>query len=638
MNREFLRPPLPLYRTGAVLVLPIFVFLAYQVAVFTLSPLQRFYWTDYVKTTFAPLVPTMPAFPSFGGASQSPVQELAETETMLVDSDGLPVVSETENRARGIDVAKVAMKHAIYNAWLAKHVYHRRPVLGFLIIPEFVAAMLFVILAGVGYRLDQKRLVSFRSSKARHIKGPELVEPAEFASRVKGDGIGFLIERGRWRKPTLLRIKREVEPQHQMLQGDNGAGKTIAMFALADQFEAMGETCIYYDPDCQFIKRYWKPGDIILGADARAWSWSPAAEIDYSSVENARATAMGQGASLYPGREGTKEFFFVNCARQIYEHCMTNYRPNASELADLYTHADPLIDAIAKGTELEEMLSKNTHGLRASITSTLTQCLFALRQVSAGEEGKPSFNAREYVAMRGRRPSIFFTASEDTKTAFAPLHRLWIDSLMRQFLSQPESSEVAVRFFIDELPVLGELSTLPTATARGRKRGIDLIIGFQGRSQVKEIYQDLSESIFSAPFTKLLLHTGEPEGGEWASKLIGEEEAEWVVEHVTADRKRSYTTQTKTGRIVPSSDLGSLKNRHGYLRYEGFVVKIVLAIPPDRPSRTEAFIARTGTPPVRLPLPDLEAIKAKEAADKLEAAKQRAAASAPYQPAAPIQK
>ena len=100
MNREFLRPPLPLYRTGAVLFLPIFVFLAYQVAVFTLSPLQRFYWTDYVKTTLAPFVPTMPAFPSFGGASQSQVQELAETENMLVDSDGLPVMSETENSAR----------------------------------------------------------------------------------------------------------------------------------------------------------------------------------------------------------------------------------------------------------------------------------------------------------------------------------------------------------------------------------------------------------------------------------------------------------------------------------------------------------------------------------------------------------
>ena len=208
---------------------------------------------------------------------------------------------------------------------------------------------------------------------------------------------------------------------------------------------------------------------------------------------------------------------------------------------------------------------------------------------------------------------------------------------MREFLSQPESSEVAVRFFIDELPVLGELSTLPTATARGRKRGIDLILGFQGRSQVKEIYQDLSESIFSAPFTKLLLHTGEPEGGEWASKLIGEEEAEWVVEHVTADRKRSYTTQTKTGRIVPSSDLGSLKNRHGFLRYSSFVVKVVLAIPPDRPARTEAFVSRTGIAPVSFHCRISKRLKRRSGGENGSGERRAAASSQPYRPAAPIE-
>ena len=92
---------------------------------------------------------------------------------------------------------------------------------------------------------------------------------------------------------------------------------------------------------------------------------------------------------------------------------MRNYRPNAAELAELYTHADPLIDAIAKGTELEEMLAKNTQGLRASIISTLTQCLFALQQVPAEEEDRPKFSARQYVRIEGRRPSIFFTSGDE---------------------------------------------------------------------------------------------------------------------------------------------------------------------------------------------------------------------------------
>ena len=108
-------------------------------------------------------------------------------------------------------------------------------------------------------------------------------DAAEFNRRVKGDGVGFAMDRGRWRKPELVRIQR-VEAQHQLMQGDNGAGKTIAMFALADQFEAAGETCIYYDPECQFLKRYWKPGDLILGPDLRSASFNPSDEIDYSTA------------------------------------------------------------------------------------------------------------------------------------------------------------------------------------------------------------------------------------------------------------------------------------------------------------------------------------------------------------------
>jgi hypothetical protein len=425
-----------------------------------------------------------------------------------------------------------------------------------------------------------------------------------------------------------------VEAQHQLLQGDNGAGKTIAMFALADQFEAAGETCVYYDPECQFLKRYWKPGDLILGPDQRSASYSPADEIDYSSTANADACAMAQGESLYPCRPGMRDFFFWNCSRLIYKHCMTNYRPNAAELAQLYIHPDPLIDAIAKGTELEEMLAKNTQGLRASVISTLTQCLFALQQVPGEEPGRPKFSARDYVRLKGRRPSIFFTSGDEkTQVAFSPLHRLWIDSLIREFLSLPEvpPGQIAIRMFVDELPALGELPTLKAASSRGRKHGIDLILGFQGRSQLKAIYGEEVEAIFSAPFTKLLLHTGEPEGGDWASRMIGEHKIERIVEHVAPDRKRSYTTQPAVERIADQSELASLENRHGYLRYAGYVVKLKLALPAARPDRCVAFVPRTGIAPRQLPMPNLEAIRTAEAAEK---SRQAEKAAAPWKPAA----
>jgi hypothetical protein len=112
--------------------------------------------------------------------------------------------------------------------------------------------------------------------------------------------------------------------------------------------------------------------------------------------------------------------------------------------------------------------------------------------------------------------------------------------------------------------------------------------------------------------------------------MIGEHEVERILEHLNPERKRSYTTQSAIERIADQSELASLENRHGYLRYAGYVVKLKLALPSARPARCEAFIPRTGVAPVQLPMPNLAEILAREAAEK--AAKTQKAA-APYSPA-----
>ncbi len=626
MNQAFLRPPLPLFRIAAFAASPLLVWLSCYIALSRLGPLQTLYWSDYVRTS----LPSTDMVPSFGAKKEKREYQIllcsepvGRKVPLIVDGRPIP------NDAR---LAAIPMSTADFHTWLFHDIYGGRLAAGFLLIPVLVSMFLTSLLAGAGYLLDQQRRVAFRSTP-RHLSGPRLLTPSEFNRRVQGDGVGFYVERGLGLPPQLLRIERSVEAQHQLLQGDNGAGKTIAMFGLADQFEGAGETCVYYDPECQFLRRYWKPGDLILGPDQRSASYSPSDEIDFSSTANAEASALAQAESLYPCRPGVRDFFFWNSARMIYKHCVVNYRPNAAQLAQLYTHADPLIDAIAKGSEIEEMLAKNTQGLRASIVSTLTQCLFALQQIPGEESGRPKFSAREYVGLKGRRPSIFLTSGDEkTQAAFSPLHRLWIDSLIREFLSLPEvpPGQIVVRMFIDELPALGELPTLKSAASRGRKHGIDLVLGFQGRSQLKAIYGEEAEAIFSAPFTKLLLHTGEPEGGDWASKMIGERKVERIVEHITADRKRSYTTQPgAVERIADQSELASLKNRCGYLRYAEWVVKLKLALPPARPDRCVAFLPRTGVAPVQLAMPNLAEILAQEAAEKVAFANR---AAGPWKP------
>jgi hypothetical protein len=465
MNRAYLRPPLPLFRIAAGLTLPLMLWGGYQIAVSRLSPLQKMYWVDYLSTTFVPSVPDL--LPTFGPAAKTK-QEFQVLLCVGPKGTEVPIPKQFEGAAAQPDahLAAMPMTKDRFAAWLRRDIYGGSLAVVFLL-PPVLFSMLFVsLLGGLGYRLDQHRHVQFRE-KPRYISGPRLVSPSEFRRLVKGDGLAFYHER-RWRKPQAVRIERSVEAQHQLMMGDPGAGKTVAMFALADQAAAAGDTCIFYDPECQFLKRYWKPGDLILGPDARSASWGPCSEIDYSSKSNADATAMALGESLYPCRLGEKNHFFFDCARRILKHCVTNYRPTAAELAELYTHADPLIDEMAKGTDLEEMLRKNTQGLRASVIATLTQCLFALQQVPGEEADRPHFSAKQYVAMKGRRPSIFLTSGDETmQVAFAPLHRMWLDSLIREFLSLPEVApgEITVRMFIDEAPVLGELSSMKSATA-----------------------------------------------------------------------------------------------------------------------------------------------------------------------------
>ena len=165
----------------------------------------------------------------------------------------------------------------------------------------------------------------------------------------------------------------------------------------------------------------------------------------------------------------------------------------------------------------------------------------------------------------------------------------------------------------------------------GRKHGIDFCFGFQNVSQGKANYGELWNSIASAPYSKIVMRTGEPEGADHGSKMLGEHDVERLIEHRGQDGTRTYTTQPYDNvRLVTGSDLGDLDNRVGFLRHGKYVTKIKLAIPAWRPDRCEAFVRRTGIAPVQLPMPNLVEIQAKEAADKAKFAQK--AASYVYDP------
>lgn len=614
MDRGYLRPPFALYQLfAAMLALPLLV-AGVAIWAHSLPDLQGLYLRSYVKAS----VPKLPRLHKRAEVSK-PVVLIAYGRTPAL---------EPLDWSRQPHPAVFAMTRAQERSWLRTYIYGGEGLLELVRLPLLLTALVcFGLWTGAWY-LDQERHLEFRQH-GRQLRGPEMRTRREFARVVKGAGIGWLVEERRFGATRFetLRIARDLETQHVQMIGDTGSGKTQSILHITDEAEAHGESCVVYDPHREFVTRYYRPerGDVILNStDARCAHWDPSYEVDYTDRTSAEATALAQAASLYPGSPQRRDWFFTNASRLIWQYCMVHHRPDANEMAQLMTHADPLIDAISKGTELEEMLRKNAEGQRAGIISTLTAPVFALRQVPEPEVGRPDWSAREWA--KDRRGWIFLTSTQDTRDALRPLQSLWIDSLILRLLSMGDQPRLPrVRMILDELPTLQELSQLKSALSEARKSGLTIIVGFQGRSGIKAIYGEEAEGLFSAPYTKIILRTGEAEAAEWASKMIGEREVERIREHRGVKGERTYTTEQRTERVVMPSELAGLQPRCGYLRYGNEIVPIKIALARERPAIAEGYVQRVGEEVAILPMPNLDQIRAREEAERERKAEQAAA-------------
>ncbi|MBV9082697.1 MAG: type IV secretion system DNA-binding domain-containing protein [Acidobacteriaceae bacterium] len=647
MYRAYLRPPWPLYQTAAGLLTPLVIWGAVALWSHRLPELERLYLGDYLRATLTPDLSALTRLLDFGSRKPSGT----ETQVVIcytIRGQEVPAVGELKLTLHP-HPAIVSMTRGTYGSWLRTNIYGRRWPVELLMRPLLLGFAFAAALWTTAWFLDQERHLEFRAS-GRQLRGPVMRSRAEFRRAVKGVGIGWRTEGRRspgewvlsfwyalrvrsWRElirgrlVKFIRIAPELETHHVQMIGDTGSGKTQAILHVTDEAEAVGETCVIYDPHREFITRYYRPdrGDVILNStDARCAHWDPSYEIDYTDQTSAEATSLAMAASLYPGSPQRRDWFFTNAARLILQHCMVHYRPNARELAQLMTHAKPLIDAISKGTELEEMLKENAESQRAGIISTLTAPVFALRQVPEPEGERTTWSAREWT--KTRKGWVFLTSTQDTRAALRPLQSLWIDSLILRLLSMGEVKELPrVRMILDELPTLQELSQLKSALTEARKSGLTIVVGFQGRSGIKAIYGEEAEGIFSAPYTKIILRTGEAEAAEWASKMIGDREMERIREHRGEKGERTYTTEQRMERVVLPAELAGLEPRCGYLRYGNEIVALKIALADKRSPIAESYLQLTGEGVPTLPMPNLDELRRKEEQERQSKAEQAAA-------------
>jgi hypothetical protein len=548
--------------TAVVLGFGIFV---YQYWAWT--PLQRWYWYEYLATQ---------TFPSARGdywlISKS---DRNGRHSVAGDSDLIPdlrrqhvIPFELSQQARQGGAVQLVLDTVHYSNAQMNQILARQIFAGQspddLIRPAWVGALGFLVL-GLVFAIPRDRARRSKKDGGRRLKGPEMVTVTEFNRRSRADGISFLTTESK----QSLSIPRSLESSHMMMMGDTGAGKSVLQRRVLMQIAERGETAIVYDPALEHTPHFFNParGDLILNPlDARCPYWSPSDEVMHE------AEALTLATSLFPDKPH-ENTFFVDGPRKIFAHLLT-LKPTPEELVRWMSHEEDL-DRLLKGTELTAFIYRGAGPQRGGVLGALNMVADSLKLLPKESETKQRWTTEEWA--QHRSGWIFLTSTPRFRERLLPLMSLWLDTLVLRLMNQGDPAMRHAWFVLDELASLQRLPQLHTALTENRKSGNPVVIGFQGRSQLEVRYGHEAEAMLSQPATKIFLHTSEPRAAKWISDTIGEVEMERVKETVNTHplkitKSRSYHTERRTEPLVLPSEISGLQRLHALLKVDNLVV------------------------------------------------------------------
>jgi type IV secretory pathway TraG/TraD family ATPase VirD4 len=594
-------PHSPIYTYGAVFMTVVLTGLfLYCRFTFGGSPLQRFYMPAYIRSSVAGAIGKSRRDNYrmlMLGARGIPPRlatnaDVTGGKTPEPGGKPIPLALSQPALRRGYVLLYLGPEQsyidAPLSAYLRSAVYESDSLFDLYKLPLLFGLASLLIQLPFSIAKDVRRRKELRYG--RRLKGPEMMTPREFNSRVGGDGIGIKTDGMK----AMLRIPERAEAQHMQIIGDTGTGKTMILLQILRQIKHRGDSAIVYDPAREFVKRFYDPknGDVILNPlDKRCPYWGPAEEL------RRRSEAKALAVSLFQPSQDRKGEFFIESPQKIFAYLMA-YGPTPEELVNWMS--DPQeIDRRLEGTEHAHLINPKAGHQRASILGSLGLVADSLRLLPKKGEGNGEWSATDWAETR--QGWIFITSLPAEREALRPLQSLWIDLLVLRLLNEPKEGQKRAWFVIDELASLQKLPQLHTAITENRKSKNPVILGFQGKAQLEYLYGHLAEVMLSQPATSIWLKTKEPTAGEWVSRFIGKVEIERLREtHFDGSRAgRNFALDRQIEPLVMESEISGLKNLHAYMKYENSVTRFSFPY-FDMPVVASDFDLRD-TPDDRLP-------------------------------------
>jgi type IV conjugative transfer system coupling protein TraD len=416
------------------------------------------------------------------------------------------------------------------------------------------------------------------------------------------------VKRALWRQtkgPLVIGnvpVPEAYEPEHILLCGAPGTGKTNLIVGMLDGIRKSGRRAIVYDTAGTFVEKFYRQGtDMLLNPlDQRAARWSPWVDVprDYHYDQIAESTIPDKHGDPFWAKaaRGTLVAVMRKLARQKHTYVSVLLdRLLRSKLKDLA--------AFVTGTDAAAFISTEGERTSAGIQAELASVMRSFGYLDDTEDG---FSIRDWVEKGADGSWLFITVKADQLPSLRPLITVWLDIAISAIMSLTPDRDRRLYCVIDELPTLHKLPSLSDFLARARKYGGCGILGFQSYPQLKATYgKDDAAAITGYCSTWVALRANDTDTAEHVSINLGQ------VEQVEANEGMSYgvndmrdgvnlSRMQVTRPLVMSTEVTNLPNLVGFLRF-GRNLPVVRFDSRfnDVPSLGPAFLERT-TPPIQI--------------------------------------
>jgi hypothetical protein len=530
-------------------------------------------------------------------------QDVAPLEGPLPPGSKLTLAPSDEAAAQGyhlLYLPKFDANNKALQDYLEQTVYHGSSQKDLALVPLYWGLGAWVVGLVVGGVLDGKRK-RFRQTR-QIIRGPELLTVKQFNRRHRKEraelGIGFYTsDRDLWdklrRRPApRLYVPFDREAESFLKVGDSGAGKTSLIKQILLEVWRRGDIAIVNDPARQYLPEFYDEarGDWVINAlDERMPYWNPSDELQHP------AEAESIAESLFPD-DPSEKTFFIRGPREIFAHLL-KMKATPEEIIWCLSREDEIV-RLMEETMMQAVVHRSAHEQRAGVLAQLNLVASALKLLPRQDQAQRVWTATEWS--RDPRGWLFFTTTNETRTATLPLVSLWLDLLVMRLITRGKGKR-RVWFVLDELAMLQHLPQLHTAVTENRKSNNPVVLAFQARSQVEKRYGLDSKPLLSSPATKFFLRNSEPESAHWVSQAIGEVMVARLRESRSRSTARDEQGETiseqeeiRTEPLVMASEIAGLDDRHGYVKTRNLVVPIHFPI-IELPTRTQGLLLRKVT-------------------------------------------